>query len=57
VLFLDRLGTLADEQRVRLAQFIAKQCLLVVVTTPDLDSAYRIFSILNDRGMEGSTSD
>ena len=57
VLFLDRLKAFPDEQRVRLAQFIAKQCLLVVVTTPDLDSAYRIFSILNDRGMDLSHSD
>ena len=41
----------------RLAQFIVKNCLLVVVSTPDLDSAYRIFSILNDRGLDLSHSD
>jgi hypothetical protein len=55
--FLDRLESLHPDQRIRLAQFIAKQCLLVVVTTPDLDSAYRIFSILNDRGLDLSHSD
>ena len=57
LLYGDRLAKLPDEQRVRLAQFIVKNCLLVVVSTPDLDSAYRIFSILNDRGLDLSHSD
>lgn len=57
VLFLDRLTSLSDEQRVRLARFIIQNCLLVVVSTPDLDSAYRIFSILNDRGLDLSHAD
>lgn len=57
VLYLERLGKLSEEQRVRLAQFIVKNCLMVVVSTPDLDSAYRIFSILNDRGLNLSHSD
>lgn len=57
LLFLENLGKLEDAQRVRLAQFIVKNCLLVVVSTPDLDSAYRIFSILNDRGLDLSHSD
>ncbi len=57
ILFLDKLSTLQEDQRVRLAQFIVKNCLLVVVSTPDLDSAYRIFSILNDRGLDLSHSD
>ena len=57
LLFLKRLEKLSDDQRVRLAQFIVKNCLLVVVSTPDLESAYRIFSILNDRGLDLSHSD
>jgi len=57
LLYLDRLDKLPDEERVRLAQFIVKNCLLVVVSTPDLNSAYRIFSILNDRGLDLSHSD
>ena len=57
MLYLDRLDKLPEGQRVRLAQFIVKNCLLVVVSTPDLDSAYRIFSILNDRGLDLSHSD
>jgi hypothetical protein len=57
LLYLERLANLPDNQRVRLVQFIVKNCLLVIVSTPDLDSAYRIFSILNDRGMDLSHSD
>ena len=57
ILYVDRLDKLPEEQRVRLAQFIVKNCLLVVVSTPDLDSAYRIFTILNDRGLDLSHSD
>ncbi|WP_407272850.1 type II toxin-antitoxin system SpoIISA family toxin [Radiobacillus sp. PE A8.2] len=33
------------------------KCYLVVVSTPDFDSAYRIFSVLNDRGLDLSHSD
>lgn len=55
--FLKCLQEQPEQQRVRLAQFIVKNCLLVVVSTPDLDSAYRIFSILNDRGLDLSHSD
>jgi len=29
-----------------------RRCFLVVVSTPDLDSAYRIFSVLNARGLD-----
>lgn len=43
--------------RKRLGQFILQRCYLVVVSTPDLDSAYRIFSVLNDRGLELSHTD
>lgn len=57
LMYLDRLRALPDLQRVRLAQFIVRRCLLVVVSTPDLDSAYRIFSVLNDRGLDLSPAD
>jgi hypothetical protein len=55
--FLWRLEKLPEPQRVRLAQFIVTRCFLVVVSTPDLDSAYRIFSVLNDRGLDLSLPD
>lgn len=56
-LFLHKLAELSEDQRIRLAQFIIMNCFVVVVSTPDLDSAYRIFSILNDRGLDLSHSD
>jgi Protein of unknown function DUF262/Protein of unknown function (DUF1524) len=49
--FDQRLKELSVAERVSLAQFIVTRCFLVVVSTPDLDSAYRIFSILNSRGL------
>lgn len=41
----------------RLTQFLMNGCFVVVVTTPDVDSAYRIFSVMNDRGLELSATD
>ena len=55
--YLNALKDMEEERRFRLAQFIVMQCLLVVVSTPDLDSAYRIFSVLNDRGLDLSYTD
>jgi hypothetical protein len=52
-----RIEELSDYQRAELGRFILQRCYLVAVTTPDLDSAYRIFSVLNDRGMELSHTD
>lgn len=57
MLFLKRLQEISDLERVRLAQFIVNRCFLVVVSTPDFDSAYRIFSVLNDRGLNLSHTD
>lgn len=57
LLFRQRLASLTEARRVRLAQFIINRCFLVVVSTPDLDAAYRIFSVLNDRGLDLSYTD
>jgi hypothetical protein len=56
-LFSDRIVTMSEEDRARLAQFIVTRCFLVVVSTPDLDSAYRIFSVMNSRGLDLSATD
>ncbi len=51
---------LADQQpgeRVKIAKFIANRCYLVVVTTTNREAAYRIFSVLNDRGLPLSPTD
>jgi hypothetical protein len=55
--FLERLAQIPSERCKKLAQFIVKQCFLVVVSTPDFDSAYRIFTILNSRGLDLSHAD
>jgi hypothetical protein len=54
---LKRLQKLSEHQCIRLTQFVITGCLLVVVSTPDMDSAYRIFSVLNDRGLDLSHTD
>ncbi len=56
-LYARELGKLPEARRVRMAQFLVQRCLLVVVSTPDLSSAYRIFSVLNDRGLDLSYAD
>ncbi|WP_370550524.1 DUF262 domain-containing HNH endonuclease family protein [Edwardsiella tarda] len=37
---------------ISLWQFLANDCSLVVISTPDLEAAYRIFSVLNNRGLD-----
>lgn len=56
-LLMNRLENIPAEERLRLAQFIATRCYLVTVCTPDLDSAYRIFGVLNSRGLDLSATD
>ena len=47
------------EEKLRkiLTQFLAQRCYLVVVSASDQNSAYRIFSVLNDRGLDLSPTD
>ena len=49
--------SLALETRVKLAQFVINRCYLVIVTTNSQSSAYRIFSVMNDRGLDLSPTD
>ncbi|MDE2272242.1 MAG: DUF4357 domain-containing protein [Xanthomonadaceae bacterium] len=56
-LFQSRLADISEAERVKLAQFMATRCYMVVVCTPDLDSAYRIFDVLNSRGLDLSATD
>lgn len=55
--FMDGLAKLAQPELVRLVQFIITRCYLVTVATTDLDSAYRIFGVLNSRGLDLSATD
>jgi len=47
---MQRLQHLSEKDRVRLGKFLVTNCFVVVVSTADFDTAYRIFSVLNDRG-------
>lgn len=57
LLYDEKLDDLSESECIRLARFILTRCFVVVVSTPTQRSAYRIFSILNDRGMDLSHSD
>lgn len=55
--FMAVLRDLDPESLVRLVQFIVTRCYLVAVATPDLDSAYRIFGVMNSRGLDLTATD
>lgn len=58
VRYLDqKIRKLAPERRVELAKFMIQLCFLVVVTTSSKSSAYRIFAVMNDRGLDLSPTD
>ena len=52
-----RVLALAPDRRDALAAYLLQHTYLVVVGTPDLASAFRIFSVLNDRGLNLSAAD
>ncbi len=55
--FTEALGQLDQDTLVALAKFMVTRCYLVTVSTPDLDSAFRIFGVLNSRGLDLSATD
>ena len=55
--FMAVLRDLDPTSLVRLVQFIVTRCYLVAVATPDLDSAYRIFGVMNSRGLDLTATD
>ena len=54
---MEALAKLDERRRDTLMQFLVQRCYLVVVSTSDRNSAYRIFSVLNDRGLDLSPTD
>jgi hypothetical protein len=56
-LFQSRLTTLSEDELTRLVSYIARYTFLVVVATQDFESAYRIFTVLNERGLDLTHSD
>lgn len=53
----EKLSDLDKDKRERLATFIIRYCYLVIVSTTDMSSAYRIFSVMNDRGLDLEPTD
>lgn len=53
----DRLKVVPERQRQRLIEMLSRRCYLVVVATEDSGSAFRIFSVLNDRGLDLTHAD
>lgn len=53
----DEFSKLSATQQTIIAAFIVQRCFLVVVSTSDQESAYRIFSVMNDRGLDLSPTD
>lgn len=51
-LLLEKAKALSSDELIALWQFLANDCSLVVISTPDLEAAYRIFSVLNNRGLD-----
>jgi hypothetical protein len=51
-LLLKKATELSPVDRDALWKFLANDCSLVVISTPDLEAAYRIFSVLNNRGLD-----
>ena len=57
MLFYNKLQNFSLKQFIALSGFIINNCCMIIVWTSDTDSAYRTFSILNDRGMNLSFTD
>jgi hypothetical protein len=58
MLFLwEKVRAMRDEDRHRLAAFLLQRCYMVVVSASDPSSAYRLFRVLNDRGLDLSDAD
>lgn len=51
-LLLEKAKALSPDDLNALWKFLANDCSLVVISTPDLEAAYRIFSVLNNRGLD-----
>ena len=56
-LYWDRLSELSPEECLTLVGFIDQRTYLVTVATQDFESAYRIFTVLNERGLELTVTD
>ncbi len=53
----ERLQAFTEDRRLDLLAMLSERTFLVVVSTPDLNSAHRIFSVMNARGLDLSAAD
>jgi len=51
------LDSLSERERSDFSHFVLQRCFLVLVTAANRDSAYRIFSVMNTRGLDLSPTD
>jgi hypothetical protein len=56
-LFRKKLALMSQEEAWTFAKYLINSCYLVVVWTPSMQSAFRIFSVLNNRGLDLMPSD
>jgi len=57
LLFETKVEMLSLSERATFATYLVQNTFLIVVSTPSLDSAFRIFSVLNDRGLDLTPAD
>jgi len=55
--FINKLQDFSEQKLDQFIKYLMTRCFLVVVSSPDFGSAYRIFSVLNSRGLNLSTPD
>lgn len=56
-LLYKQVSELQPRDREALAKFVIQRCYLVIVGTSSQSSAYRVFSVMNDRGLELAPTD
>jgi Protein of unknown function DUF262/Protein of unknown function (DUF1524) len=57
ILLRDRLSEMTSDERQRFAQYLMLRCYMVMVSASDEEAAYRIFSVMNARGLDLSPTD
>lgn len=57
LLIRKRLAAEGSDRAHRLATYLLQHCYIIVVSTPDSDAAFRIFAVLNDRGLDLTPAD
>lgn len=53
----DELGSMSSDERAMFRKFLVNDVMFVIVTTDDMAGAYRIFDVMNMRGLPLTTSD